>query len=174
MKRREAIKLFAAAGIAFQPVTGTLSPAQFNDAASPREPTQTQSLPKESKDVLWTIFQFIGKTWRNGSFCTLDRRDFDAIIDLKTEQPPSYAAEYRHAIAVFHRLREVHGEDQALHGLFFNHPDQAVKKFVIAELIELQLVHGGFRLFGFRNFKGFMGGPFGLQTRPPYHPMETR
>jgi hypothetical protein len=43
-----------------------------------------------------------------------------------------------------------------------------LQKFVIGEFLELQMAYGGFRVFGYRNYRGYAGGPLSDSARPPY------
>lgn len=182
--RRDFLRLFAALGLgpwlapacvgAGAQKSSTRPPAALDPPvpvpARPdglRSPAVTGSLDDAELDDLWTIFAHIDDTWDNQ--CTIDTRAaFQAIIDLKTARTPSYLTEYRSAVAKFRALRTEYEQPRALHRLFFGQDDPHIHHHVIAELLRLHVVHGGFRAFGYANYKGFPGGPFADREKPPY------
>jgi len=166
--RRDFFKLLGLLGLGARLGSGRIALANQAEAIDLGQPGWTGTLPPIGKNLLWSAFEYIGQTWDNGRHCILTRTDFDAIVDLKTGERPSYLAEY---VAFTAKLeRELQGKDrkQALRLVFFDNGDPRLKKFVVAELIELQLAYGGFRMLGWKNFKGFQGGPFSNPANPPY------
>ncbi len=171
--RRDFLKLLGVCGLVCNADLRTLALAESEPSSLPRRPALTGSLTSGQKENLWRIFSGIGKLWQNGEDCDLKRVGFEAILDLKTGRAPSYLSEYQIASAVLKRLMETLGEDEALRRLFFEEADPETRIFVLAELIALQLAHGGFRFLGFRNYKGFMAGSFGTAGPLPYRAMDA-
>jgi hypothetical protein len=90
------------------------------------------------------------------------------MIKVKTQQQPSYSAEYNNAILVIEELTQLYGEENAYQELFFNYkipqsqPENGVEKpriilttqlahtkyYVVNEFIRMQVLSGGFKHFG--------------------------
>ena len=167
--RRNFIKLLAAMG--FYLHAGKLRLSAATNLSGPRDPERTGFLDPDEKTGFWKLFRFIGKVWKNEEYCQLSRGGFEEITDLKTGKYPSYLNEYRAALATFQKLKDRYSEGEALRRLFFEEPDPGLRGCVIAELIELQMAHGGFRFLGYANYKGYMGGSFGIPGSLPYRGM---
>ena len=139
------------------------------------------------RDALWRIFVEIGRCWglvhtrSSDPPGTRDRRhavrdsanarsSWLEFIEAKTTVAPSYAAEYRNAIAVVDELIGMYGEEDAFRRLFLKNgiPSKQrgkpatrlahAKEFVVDEFIAVQLVAGGFKEFFARNYNGYIGG----------------
>lgn len=126
---------------------------------------------------LWPILVQIGKQWGNlGYGSAAIRSSWLEFLDAKTTKEPSYVGEYVNALNVIRELRDLYGEDEAYHRLFFDNGIPSgdpttrvahVKRFVVDEFIKMQVVAGGFRGFvhpddramgEIVNYNGFVGG----------------
>lgn len=183
--RREFIELLAAMGLTFVAgsgcvprsassmgpelsASGVLTPADA-PCGSLREPQRLGKLTHAEAQELWSVFVHIGAAWGNAKYCIL--QDIEAlrpILDAKTDNLPSYLYEYQSAIEVLAQLRQQYGHQEALQKFLFAQPDSCARKYVVAEFINLQISQGGFRRFGYKNYVGFMGGPFDDVSRLPY------
>ena len=90
------------------------------------------------------------------------------MIKVKTEQQPSYSAEYNNAILIIEELIQLYGEQSAYQQLFFSYkiphsqPEKDTEKpqpilttllahakyYVVDEFIRMQVLSGGFKHFG--------------------------
>jgi hypothetical protein len=127
-----------------------------------------QFLTDSERRMLWRIFQEIGRCWNN----VLNDSDnlkssWLEFIEAKTTTSPSYIAEYSNAVQVVDELIEIYGEKEAFSRLFLRHgiPTDPpltrlahAKKYVVDEFIRVNIVAGGFRSFGGRNYNGYVGG----------------
>ena len=129
---------------------------------------ETGTLDQASKDILWQMFDYIGKFWENSEHVILPRDEFDVILDLKTQSPPSYLRAYQALAAHIKQRASKHDVTAALNGLFFNKSAADDHAPIIAEFIELQMAYGGFRMLGYKNYKGYQGGPFNSPSYKPY------
>ena len=169
--RRDFIKKLGALGLVIG-VDGAPVLAAADDAMDLRDPDKPGTLDADERDVLWRLFATIGQVWNNAADCTLDRAGFEEVLDLKTSRAPSYLTEYREAVT---RLRTLcrNGEETAvLQRLYFEKGEDRLRRFVLAEFIQLQMAYGGFRSLGYRNYKGYMGGMFSDPGRLPYRGRE--
>lgn len=176
--RRQFLELAAALGVSLWSVPGctpAATPATRDgpptpadpDGLSLRAPERVGLLVDDELDELFDMFRYIGEAWDSAS--NLDNREaFASVIALKTERAPSYLTEYREAVAELRRRRARDGRDRAMAALFFERPDPRIHRFVIAELLRLQIAYGGFRAFGAVNARGCPGGPFAGAARLPY------
>lgn len=134
-------------------------------------PALGQTLTPYEKKRLWEIFQQIGVCWKDLFYLAKDSANLKSswleFIVAKTGSDPSYTAEYSNAVIVIDELIELYGKQEAYDRLFFkNHiPDEAptthiahAKKYVIDEFIRVNVVASGFKSFGGKNYKGYIGG----------------
>jgi len=129
---------------------------------------------------LWWLATQIAARWQLAEFVDLTEDAFAQFIDAKTRKAPSYLTEYRAAGRILADVEiEMRSRDDALDRILARPAgfrDFALtrigrlQKFVVAEIIELQLASGGFRAFGYRNYRGFPGGPLADPAHPPYRP----
>ncbi|WP_257456113.1 hypothetical protein [Archangium lipolyticum] len=181
LSRRRLLVLGSAAG------TGLLlwgckddpKPAPFDpNAAVPEgllDPENTGTLSAVEAASLWTVFSAIGTRWKNGGFCTIDQEGLREILDLKTTQTPSYFSEYQLIHRAYEQLSQQYGPERALDELFAIPADAPettvaghIRKYTLAELINLQVSHGSFRQMGYLNYPGFMGGTYNDPSHLPY------
>ena len=141
---------------------GCVSDAGVEAGAAPPDVALTASptgkLAAAEKEALWSVADGIGAIW---NMKHVPKAAFLEIVDMKTEQPPSYLAEYRHAIGSLRASRDKMpvrdfiaatigaGSAQAA--------DPRIAMFVVGEFARLQLAYGGFRQFGLQRYRGFMG-----------------
>jgi hypothetical protein len=118
--------------------------------------------------ALWRIFMEIGRCWDN----VLNDSDnlkssWLEFIEAKTGSQPSYAAEYSNAVVVVDELIAQYGEKEAFTRLFLRNGIPSgppltrlahAKKYVVDEFIRVNIVAGGFRSFGGKNYNGYLGG----------------
>lgn len=93
-----------------------------------------------------------------------------AILHAKSEQAPSYLAEYHSAGRITTDVRSRFGSDEkAFVYLLFAQRGESVgtdtrlgraRKFVFDELIRHVVANGGFRRFGLLNYEGFISTSF--------------
>jgi len=173
VSRRRFIKALSILGLGVTVQPSGLALVYEGEKPLLRSPQKVGSLTSQEKDQLWLVFQHIGELWQSSQTCLLDHGSFVNIVDLKTEKTPSYLTEYRTVLAHLQTKTKVDGEKRALADFFAKPPDQAMRTHVLAELIELHLIHGGFRAFGLQNYRGFMGGPFARPAPLPYRGREA-
>ena len=166
--RRHFIQKLGLFGLGFCARNGSIVLAGSGTTSELPGPQTTGVLTPSDKDGMWQIFNHIGKLWQSSRYCMLTRTDFDVILDLKTSRPPSYLTAYRGALTRLRSLSGNFGAEKALNKLFSGGEDESLRRHVLAELIELQLANGGFRVFGYENYRGFMGGSFSDKEKPPY------
>jgi hypothetical protein len=125
-------------------------------------------LTDRERSSLWRIFMEIGRFWNN----VLNDSDnlkssWLEFIEAKTTSQPSYAAEYSNAVLVVDELITQYGEKEAFTRLFLRNGIPSgppltrlahAKKYVVDEFIRVNIVAGGFRSFGGRNYNGYLGG----------------
>ncbi|MDJ0842525.1 MAG: hypothetical protein QNK37_38860 [Acidobacteriota bacterium] len=94
--------------------------AEDSEQPTIRNPRKTGELTADEKGSLWRVFSHIGSLWQTGEHCSLSRAEFNQIIDLKTNRPPSYLTEYQAALERLRVLSKAEGERQAFQsGLVF-------------------------------------------------------
>jgi hypothetical protein len=125
-------------------------------------------LTDHERSVLWRIFMEIGRCWNN----VLNDSDnlkssWLEFIEAKTSSQPSYTAEYSNAVLVVGELITEYGEKEAFTRLFLGNgipigPPLTrlahAKQYVVDEFIRVNIVAGGFRSFGGKNYNGYLGG----------------
>lgn len=150
------------------PPNPTASPLGSERVGPDLIPPPARALSDGEIAALWEIVVEIGRAWRNVDDDSASLRStFRELIHVRTSTAPSYVGEYVSAVAVLDELRREHGPDAFRH-LFFSvvvPPNRApetrlehAKRFVVDELIRMQVLSGGFKSFGAVNYKGYMGG----------------
>jgi len=120
-------------------------------------------------EKLWQIFAHIGEHWKDVYNESKNLKSaWLEMIKVKTEQQPSYSAEYKNAILVIEELIQLYGAQEAYQKLFFsykvphNQPENETEKphailttllahtkyYVVDEFIRMQVLSGGFKHFG--------------------------
>ena len=148
-------------------------------------PREGQDLTPGELNVLWQLFQAIGRAWGDLHPAATDSSTLKSswleFIAAKTDNDPSYVAEYANAVAVVRELQDTYPEgNQAFEKMFFDNgipegdPQTRLahaKKYVVDEFIRVNIVASGFRSFGppggkGRNYKGYIGGSrYNLRAR---------
>lgn len=117
---------------------------------------------------LWEIFIRIGHVWEiNTKAGEMRSRWLDMIQSRMRKDPVDYSAEYMNAVTVWRYLEAHHSRDLDKF-VFFDtivtdsgsvrtRLDHA-KFFVINDFIKCFVLLSGFKDFGGKNYKGFMGG----------------
>lgn len=90
------------------------------------------------------------------------------ILKIKTNEKPSYLEEYRNAALLIEEAKpRFNSKNEMFIHLLFNGRDQEdmigtrlgrARQFVFDEIIRHIVANGGFRRFGFVNYKGYIGG----------------
>lgn len=156
---------------------------------------EPSTLTPEQIDKLWVIFEHIGENWKDVHSQSKNlKSSWLEMIHVKTQNHPSYYAEYINAIYVIDELIDVYGESDAFKQLFFEYkipslssqdrtPDLSTllshcKFYVVDEFIRMQVLAGGFKHFGNKdetngkpivkgiNYKGYIRG-----SRYSNHPL---
>jgi len=119
----------------------------------------TGVLSMTERDQLWKLVEKFASTFNMAGL--LSRSEFDQIVALKTKQPPSYLEEYKNAIGTFRQANE---DIDAIIREANASADDATSKtyhtqvFVLKEFFNLLLSRGGFKQFGYTNFRGYVAG----------------
>jgi hypothetical protein len=133
-------------------------------------PGDIQELTAREMEVLWRLFQEIGRAWAcTRSDCINIRSDWLEFIHAKTRVAPSYTGEYSNAVSCVSELILRYGEKEAFRKLFFDNelPDPKAppltrvahcKVYVVNEFIRVQVAKEGFKSWQGSNYKGYVGG----------------
>lgn len=131
-------------------------------------PVEQQQLTEHQRAVLWTLFRQIGRCWGNVVSDSANLKStWTEFIEVRTTTEPSYTGEYANAVSVLEDLIEMYGEQNAFTLLFLRSgvpegPPMTrlahAKRYVVDEFIRVQVTAGGFKSFGARNYKGYLGG----------------
>jgi hypothetical protein len=133
-------------------------------------PGDIQKLTANEMDVLWRLFQEIGRTWKCSRADSHNiRSDWLEFIHAKTNVPPSYVGEYSNAVSCVSELIVMYGEKEAFRKLLLDHgmrdpkapPLTRVahaKVYVVNEFIRVQVAKDGFKSWQGSNYKGYVGG----------------
>jgi hypothetical protein len=123
--------------------------------------------------TLWQIFQCIGATWGTTSACDMNQAQFTDVVNWQAQRDPAYATYYTAAVAELSRLETMFPPGEALSILLSenqlpnpNLPD--VANYVLLEFMRWNVAFGGFQLFNYANYAGWMGGGSFLTLPPPY------
>lgn len=147
-------------------------------SAGRRNPDRSGTLPTDTFNMLWALFRRIGKVWELGQFTTIDRSTLQNMLALKTVELPSYFSEYRAGAEVIQTAIDALDSRADAFDLLIGGEFRAadlgrtrlgrLRRHVISELVTFQVSHGGFRRFGYKNYRGHMGGQFTDPANPPY------
>lgn len=153
-------------------IGGPISRQEFPIRLLPSNPGR---LAAGQVEGLWEVFVHIGKTWGAPEEEPLyQRSQWLEFLNVKTEQEPSYLAEYRSGLEVLNELERLHGEGR-WQKLFFEHgvtgPPTTrlahLRVFVVEEFIKVWLTSGGFKSYGAGNYNSYISGSRSA-VRPPY------
>jgi hypothetical protein len=148
-------------------------------------PGDIQQLTAREMDVLWRLFQEIGRTWNDTRTDSINiRSDWLEFIHAKTSVAPSYTGEYSNAVSCVSELILVYGEKEAFRKLLLDHgmPDPKAppltrvahsKVYVVNEFIRVQVAKEGFKSWKGSNYKGYVGGSR-LNRKPRARVMEDQ
>lgn len=128
---------------------------------------------------LWQLFTRMAARWQMR--VDLDEAGLAEFLRAKTAEAPSYLTEYRAAGEILDEVEHEMRRDPMAFDQLFRMPTGLaafestrlgrLQKYVIGEFLELQMAHGGFRDFGYRNYRGYAGGPL---SDPAHFPYRTR
>ncbi|MCG8404140.1 MAG: hypothetical protein MI923_02970 [Phycisphaerales bacterium] len=137
-------------------------------------PTEDQVLTEHEREVLWQMFEEIGRCWENvfsprrGVYDSSNlRSSWLEFIEAKTTHEPSYVAEYSNAVTAIEELVDLYGREDAHKRLFLENGIEMgppltriahAKRYVVDEFIRLQVVASGHKAFGGANYAGYIGG----------------
>lgn len=125
---------------------------------------------------LWSMFEAIGQWWALADAEPSEARRrvwFEEVVWLKTEPRPSYLGEYRNATTLMAAYHAALGPTAPLAALFsspFSMREAPLtrlahlRRYVVAELIQLHVVRGGLRGRGYHAHPGYQAGP--LANKP--------
>lgn len=150
-------------------------------------PQEQQELTQYERDQLWRLFQRIGLCWNDLFHKSKDSSNLKSswleFTEAKTTTEPAYIGEYSNAVEVVDELVELYGKDTAYTLLFLKNgipggpPTTRLahaKKYVIDEFIHVNIVASGFKSFGGKNYKGYIGGSrYNLQARVREYESDT-
>lgn len=130
---------------------------------SPLMPSATGTLAEEAKRTLWAVASAIGDRWEMHE---LPEKELARLVDLKTQREPSYLATYQAATALW----EAAGPEPLERLLTASRrggdeftAEAKIQDWVLREFVQLHLIYGGYKQFGFRNYRGAFGGQFGYR-----------
>lgn len=150
--------------------------AEVSAEPAPRRPERTGRLAARHHRALLGLFRHIGERWDMAAVSGVGEPQLSDLLRYKTERPPSYLTEYREAAAVLAEIAERTGSLGEAHDRLLLPLDVPgfpasrlgrAQRFVSAELIVWYVSQGGFRRFGYANYRGFVGGRF-TAVPPPY------
>jgi hypothetical protein len=177
MKRRKALLALASGGAGL----GLLGYALRRSVPSAKgvEPTsgakallplrsELGRLSEQEKQRVWQLAVATGALW---GLSELSQSELFGFLDLKTQSPPSYLAEYRNALELFASACQNHPPPEAVAGILRQARGQSAaehaRRFVFRELIALHLASGGFHEFGLTRFRGFIGDGYRVSPVQP-------
>ncbi len=143
----------------------------------PRSASDTGTLTRDRFLLLNGLFDAIGQRWDMAAASGIEPWQFASLVENKTRQAPSYLAEYTEAADLLARIRDRAGGLEQAHARLLlpsGGPESfgisrlgRARKFVCAEFMLWYVSQGGFKRFGYANYRGYMGGPF-LSKPLPY------
>jgi len=178
MKRRNALLALASGGaglglFGYALRRSALVPREIDQASGGTRPllplrSEAGGLSEREKQLLWQLAVATGALW---GLSDLSQSEVYGFLDLKTQSPPSYLAEYRNALEVFAAASRNRTPPEAVETILRRAPRQLAaehaRNFVIGELIALHLASGGFRQFGLTRFRGFIGEGYRVSPVQP-------
>jgi hypothetical protein len=187
--RREALALFASAStvlLTWDVRAGASGGNYLLEAISGplalREPHVTGTLLGPEREQLLHLFQLIGMRWDMAA-SGVGEDEFADLVDSKASTHPSYLTEYREAAALLAHARsggDLSGSADVLLLPRLATTDFATtrlgrfQKFVSNEFMTWYLMRGGFRRFGYVNYRGYGGGSFVDHSHPPYRTLNEK
>jgi hypothetical protein len=138
-----------------------------------REPTLTGRLLTDERAQLLLLFGHIGTRWEMSS-TGVGEAQFSDLVDSKTGVQPSYLTEYKEGAAL---IAEATANLISLDALLAPRTDVLdmastrlgrFQKYVSTEFIAWFVIRGGFRRFGYLDYRGYGGGPFTDHAHLPY------
>ena len=132
-------------------------------------PGDIQQLTAYEMQVLWRLFQEIGRTWQCTRSDSLNiRSEWLEFVEAKTTVPPSYSGEYSNAVSCLSELIGIYGDRDAFQKLLIGHgvtkPTPPLTRlahcrtYVVNEFVRVQVAKEGFKSWQGSNYKGFVGG----------------
>jgi len=179
-RRKLIIGIFSAVGVATAYLSGRVLRIKKNKSDNPKAIgneilfSTTSLLSKRDKSILWELFLELGALWKMSA---VTRSQFESILEMKTQQSPSYFEEYQNAINIYRKLLKKHSPANALHYLLKGNQGRTPKKwsledhariYVINEFINFHVRFGGFKKLQLEmaKYPGFASGPTGyLKSR---------
>ncbi len=140
-----------------------------------RKPETTGVIDEQLIEDFWLLFKRTGERWKLWDSVSLNRTEFERIINAKTTQQPSYLTEYREAGQLLQDIGpEWRTGGPPIDQLFripanvyeFNKTRLGrAQQYVIEEFIALLVTYGGFRSFGYTSYRGYSGGPLNARAQ---------
>ena len=126
---------------------------------------------QHDEDILWEIFLFSAAYWGNRQYLQLSQENFNAIIRSRQidEACKTLIKTYKNEIS------RTGDSSKTLENIYFGTVlSNDVKDKVIKTFININLMHGGFKVWGLKNYPGFIGGSFNTDTaKTPYRTHEN-
>ena len=184
INRRRILELGVSASVlAVLPLVGACSAETLSkqllqtisDAKGPIDEAVTGSLGRDEFASLATLCHFVDKAWELEANLPAYLGQLESDLGLKTSKPPSYLAEYRHALDLIELVSDASENiEQTWTTLLFAEFDMEnfantkigrARRFVFSEIIAHQVpISGGFKSFGWVNYRGYFGGPYASPT----------
>jgi hypothetical protein len=182
---RRQFNLLSVASATAVPLLATAADDQFSAWATEqvlgelalRAPNTTGTITGHDRDLLKTLFMYIGSRWEMNDLVN-GEQEFAALVDTKTTLLPSYLSEYQEAASILERARSELLSIRDAVSMVLVHYDNVnsfattrlgrLQKYVSSEFMTWWVSRGGFRRFGYSNYKGFMRGPFTDHLNLPF------
>ena len=142
-----------------------------SDSGLPFNEKRTGVLPDAQFDTLLTLCNYVNQAWQLTTDLSSYTVRLKTDLAFKTNEEPSYLTEYENAVELIQLV--VNTSDtigDAWSTLLFSEFDAEnfehtklgrARNFVFAEIITHQVpISGGFKRFGFVNYRGYFGGPY--------------
>ncbi len=138
-------------------------------------PDQTGTLAANDIQTLYAVASFGVTKWTlDAAYNKFDYGEFENFVGLKTGQTPSYFTAYNQVLTLYNVLVGQMGQEAALNYLYTPSPSvppenwEVVRYWGIQEFLNLMIVSGNFMSYGWKNFPGWMGGPYNNPNNLPY------
>lgn len=142
------------------------------------DPSVTGTYSQNVIENLYSIATYPATKWNVSGESAFDINEFTEIINLKTQQTPSYFTAYQQTINLFFALKNTLGSTTAaLDYLYTPNPNtppvnwDTARFWAIQEFLIIFITSGNFRSYGWVNYPGWMGGPFNNPKDLPYRGM---